>query len=502
MNSLWIDSVKDLNKFSKLSDNIEADICIVGAGILGVTCAYYLTNLGYNIVILEKNKVGQNTTGHTTAKITSQHDLFYNYLINSYGKAFAKDYLTANEEAINNIKSIIDKENISCDFEFQNSYVYTTNKPDVINIKNEVNAVNSLGFNCEFVTKVGLPFEIQGAICFKNQAQFNPMKYLYGLCNCIVSKNGKIYTDTTVTDLKKDDDNNYIVFTNANTVKAKYVIIASHYPFINFPGFYFSKLYQSTSYVIAVDPKKTLFNGMYISFDNPTFSYRTASYNGKRILLMSGPSHKTGKPDSSQNYYQLLEDEARKFYPNCEVLYNWSTEDCESLDRIPYIGPYSTFLPNVFVGTAFKKWGMTSSNVAANIIVDMICNKQNKYQYLFDSTRLKPIKNRTQFKNFAIDSSKSLVFNKFKDSEIAIDNITINSGGIIDVNNTKVGIYKNSNGNIYAVKPICTHLGCLLSWNDLDKTWDCPCHGSKFDYKGKNIYGPAIKDLEVYDLGN
>ena len=413
MNSLWI-SDESQNYFSKYTIELQennkgnkedkdtfeetCDICIIGAGIFGLTCGYYLSKLGFKVVVLEKHKIGHKTTGHTTGKITSLHGLFYDYLISNYGKKYAKDYLEANEEAISNIKKIIDDENIKCDFEFQNNYVYTTKKDDLKKIKDEVKAVQDLGYNCEFVTKTGLPFEVEGAICFKNQAQFHPLKYLEGLCKCITNYKGKIFTNTTAFDVKN---------------------------------------------------------------------------------------------------YGVLENEAKSFFPNCEILYRWNTRDCISLDKIPYIGTYSALLPNVFVGTGFKKWGMTSSNVAANIIVDSICGKQNQYAYVFDSSRVKPLKNADEMKNIIVQSTNSLLLNKLRPANMNFDNIANDSGSIIEVNGEKVGVYKDPSGKIFAVRPICTHLGCLLSWNDIDKTWDCPCHGSRFDFMGKNIYDPAFKDLEL-----
>lgn len=501
MDSLWINSTYNIDNFETLNEDLDTDICIIGAGIFGITCAYYLSKLGFKVVVLEKDTIGKKTTGNTTGKITSLHGLFYDYLISSYGEKFAKDYLYANEEAIKNIKDIIDKENIKCDFEYQNNYVYTTSNDEVRAIKKEVQAVNSLDFNCEYVTKCGLPFDISGAICFKNQAQFNPLKYLFGLCDCIEACGNKIYTNSTAFDVKVDGDY-YLTYVSDYVVKSKYVIMASHYPFINFPGLYFTKMYQSTSYVIAIDPKKSLFNGMYINFTNPIFSYRTAKYMGKNLLLIAGADHKTGQSGSFMDTYGILENEARKFYPNCDILFSWNTRDCISLDKIPYVGSYSTSMPNMFIATGFKKWGMTLSNVAANIIVDKICKKPNRYDYVFYSNRLKPVKNIDEFKNVLVQSTNSLVINKIKHVNTNFDDIKNNSGGIIEINGQKVGIYKDDDGKVFAVKPICTHLGCLLSWNDVDKTWDCPCHGSRFDFRGKNLYEPAFKDLEVFDLEN
>ena len=502
MNSLWLsdnDIFKNIDLNTTLEQDFSTDICIIGAGIFGLTCAYYLTKLGFNVTVLEKSDIASKATGHTTGKITSQHGLFYDYLTNSYGQKFAKDYLDVNEEAIQNIKNIIDEENINCDFKYQNSYVYTTKKSELSLIKNEYNVVSNLGYNCELVTKTGLPFNIVGALCFKNQAEFHPVKYLAGLCKCIIARNGKIYTNSTAVDIKMENSD-YITYVNGHEIKSKYVIIATHYPFINFPGFYFTKMYQSTSYLIAVDTKKTLFKGMHISAGVPTLSFRTALYNNKEILLIGGMDHKTGHPSSYKDTYGKLEDIAKKYYPDSNILFRWNTRDCISLDKLPYIGSFSSSMPNMFVGTGFKKWGMTLSNVAANIIVDKICGNYNKYEYLFKSTRLKPIKNHDEFKNILVQSTNSLLLDKLKRPNMSFDEIENNSGSIIEVNGEKVGIYKDDNGKIYAVKPICTHLGCLLSWNDIDKTWDCPCHGSRFNFDGTNLYDPAFKNLDTYDL--
>ncbi len=502
MNSLWLSNnevLKNINVKNELTEDITTDICIIGAGIFGLTCGYYLTKLGYKVTILEKSEIASKTTGHTTAKITSQHGLFYDYLVNSYGQKFAKDYLYANEEAIQNIKNIIDEENINCDFRLQNAYVYTTKKEEISLIKKEVNAVSTLDYNCELVTKTGLPLDVLAAICFRNQAEFHPVKYLARLSKCITKANGEIYNNTTAVDVKTDNGD-YITYTKDHNIKSKYVIIASHYPFINFPGLYFLKMYQSTSYLIAVDTKKTLFNGMHISSSTPAFSFRTAKYNNKELLLIGGMDHKTGHPSSYKDTYGKLEEISKKYYPDSEILFRWNTRDCISLDKIPYIGSFSTSMPNMFIGTGFKKWGMTLSNIAANIIVDKISGNYNKYAYLFKPSRIKPIKNIDELKNMVVQSTNSLLLDKLKKSNMDFEKIKNNSGSIIEVNGEKIGIYKNPDGKIYAVKPICTHLGCLLSWNDIDKTWDCPCHGSRFNFDGTNLYDPAFKNLDIYDL--
>lgn len=443
MNSLWLTENILEKKFNNLDQNITSDVCIIGAGIFGLTCGYYLSKSGLKVSIVDKSEISRKTTGHTTAKITSQHGLIYTYLVNTYGEQFAKDYLFANEEAIKNIKNIINIENINCDFEQQSNFVYTTDSSEISKIKKEVDCVNALGFPANFVTKTGLPFEIAGGIQFKNQAQFNPIKYVNGLCDCIITNNGQIYTNTIVYDVKKDGDL-FSTFTVGGTIKSKYVILASHYPFINFPGMYFLKMYQSSSYVIGVDTKKTLFNGMYITSSSPTYSFRTAYYKGKKILLLGGGSHKTGTPVTYEQSYMTLENYAKQLYPNSEVLFRWDTRDCITLDKIPYIGYFSSTMKNFYIGTGFNKWGMTSSNVAANIVCDMILGKYNKYAYVFDSTRINPVKNRTELKNVISESINSLAIKKIKDTNVYFDNIPNNSGGIIDINSQKVGVYKDT----------------------------------------------------------
>lgn len=559
MNSFWLDSIENKNKFNKLEKDISTDVCIVGAGIFGLTCGYYLTKQGYNVVLLEKEKdIASKTTGHTTAKITSQHNLIYKYLIDSLGESIAKKYLYANQNAIENIAKIVEEEKIDCDFERQNSYVYTNNLDELEKIKLENKAVNSLGFKSEFVTSTPLPFNVLGALRFPNQAEFNPIKYAYGLAKCITSNGssaidglvnagsvgsvsvgdgivenspggaslnlakgtGEIYTDTLVQNIKKENDE-FITSCKDYVVRSKYVILATHYPFIDRLGYYFFKMYQSTSYVIAVDIGSKTFDGMYINSEQPTFSYRFINYNGNHLLLVGGADHKTGSKIDLSNAYNILEYEVRKYYLDCKVLYKWNTEDCITLDKIPYIGEFSHFMPNMYIGTGFNKWGMTSSNVAANIIVDKILGYENKYEDVFKATRLHPIKNNEELRNMAKETANSLVINKFKVPERTSENtkdasknitervsdfdknfsdIENDTGHVFEYNSEKVGIYKDKDGKIFAVKPICTHLGCLLSWNNLDKTWDCPCHGSRFDYLEHQLYNPAIRDLEVVNL--
>ena len=271
------------------------------------------------------------------------------------------------------------------------------------------------------------------------------------------------------------------------------------------------KMYQSTSYAIAIETKEDEFEGMYINTELPTISFRTIKNNDKKLILIAGSDHKTGVKIDLSNAYSNLEKVAKNIYPDCNIKYRWNTEDCISLDKIPYIGQYSKLMPNMYVATGFKKWGITTSNIAAEIIANDILERQNPNKNLFISTRLNPIKNSIEFKNMLKESVYSLAINKLtpmKKSDIInnIDEIKeklpIEQGKIFLINNKKVGLYRDKNDNIYAIKPVCSHLGCELSFNNLIKTWDCPCHGSRFNYKGECIYGPSVKGLDVIDINN
>lgn len=496
MNSYWEEERKNHDLFEEIKEDKKVSVCIIGGGLTGLQTAYNLSDK-LDVVILEKDRICGSTSGKTTGKITSQHGVFYDYLINSQSKEFAKMYLEANEKAIQNIKDIIEKEEIECDLEEESSYVFTKQETKLDMIKNEQKAVDKLQKEkSDYVKEIELPTEISGAIEFKNQAQFHPLKYAYGLAKAIIKNDGKIYENTKVTDIKRENEK-YAVYANKNKVIADYVVLATRYPIMNVPGYYFLKMYQSTSYAMVFDAKKKLFDGMYISYETPNVSFRTIRDGDRELLLAVGYDYKTGT-EELRDGYQRLEVIVRKMYPDAEVLYKWTAEDCISLDKIPYIGQYSSIMKNLYIATGFNKWGVTSSNVAANIITDKILQKENKYEEIFKSTRIEPIKNRQEMGDMLKEANKSILLSRFKIPKEELDNIKIGEGKIIKIDNTKVGVYKSKTGEIYKVKPICTHLGCELYFNNIEKIWECPCHGSKFTYDGKSIEVPSNKDLKTF----
>ena len=537
MNSYWINSEKNKEKYNKVEKNIETDICIIGGGITGISTAYYLTKENLKVTVLDMGKIGFQTTGNSTAKITSQHGLFYKYLKDSKGEDFARLYYDANEDAIKNIKKIVEKEKIQCDLECQSAYVLAANREEVQKVKDEVEVVRGFGGHAEYLEREDIDKNLLilnplAAIRFKNQAQFNSYKYTIELAKICKNLGANIYENTKVVDVRDEKDYYYLETEDGYKIKAKYLVITTKYPITNIPGFYFMKMYQSTSYGISIPVKEKLFDGMYITSTNPKVSLRMAKVdnniikdvvdgnienyakqdkeNRKRVkekqnskidneyvLIVVGADHKTGEKTDLSNSYKKLENITKQIYPQGKVENYWNTEDCITLDKIPYIGKYSNMWENAYVATGFNKWGITTSNIAANIITDMIIGRKNRYEDIFISTRVEPVKNRQEVGNMLKETVSSLVLKKFELPESEQASLKNEEGKIIEIEGEKVGAYKDKEGRIYTIVPKCAHLGCELSWNNLDKTWDCPCHGSRYDYTGKMLYGPTVKDLYI-----
>ena len=545
MNSYWIKSVdgKDRSKYDSLQENIKTGICIIGGGLTGLSTAYNLSKYKIKTVLIEKDEICKQTSGNSTAKITSQHGLIYKYLTDSKGIDFARKYYEANENAIKSIKNIIDQERIDCDFEYQPAYVFTQKIQDVPKIKDEVEAVNNFGGNAKFVEAKDIPInKLQSAeyvekgteklkisgdniekenldlerdvvkermkgvipikaiagIEFEKQAQFNPYKYANSLAKICSNSGVKIYEHTKAVDVDTEDDDEYYIVTleNGCKIRAKYIVIATKYPIVNIPGFYFMKMYQSTSYAVAMQTKQRLLEGMYISSEEPTISIRTTKFGDEYLLIVVGFDHKTGAQIDLSNSYRYLEEVAKNLYPEGTIKYHWNTEDCITLDKIPYIGKFSKMWENAYVGAGFNKWGITTSQIAAEIITDQILGEENEYEDIFKATRVEPIKNIKEVTNMVKESVNSLFVKKLEVPQEEANQIQNGEGKIVEIIGQKIGIYKDEKGEIYKVNPVCKHLGCELSWNNLEKTWDCPCHGSRYDYKGNLIYGPSVKNLD------
>ena len=478
MKSVWTESY-NIKKRESLDRDIEAEVVVIGAGITGLLTAYMLKDKGLKVVVIEKGRILEGNTLNTTAKITIQHDLIYDKLIKEYKEENAKKYVKANTIAIEKYKEIINKNNIDCDFEEADAYIYTLD--DIVKIENEYEAAKKLEIDAELVDEIELPFEVAKALKFKKQGQFNPIKFLN-----YIAKDLTIYENTKAIDIK-----NNIVVTEKGNIKAKNIVVATQFPIINTPGYYFLRMHQDRSYVVAFENAQNI-KGMYIDENKDGYSFR--SYNS--LLLVGGASGRTGSNEKGGSYENVIEF-TKSLYPNAIEKYRWSAQDCMTSDGIPYIGEYSNSdeMKNVYVATGFNKWGMTSAMIASLIITDKITKTFNDYYEIFSPERYDIT---ASIKNTLIDvgyTTYNFIAQRIRIPMEAVEDISNGSGGIVNYNGENVGVYKDDKGEIYTVSTKCPHLGCELKWDANDLAWDCPCHGSRFDYKGNLLNSPSTKEL-------
>lgn len=431
MISIWQETAQTPS-FEPLEGDMTTDVLIIGGGIAGLLLANRLQNEGVPYALVEAQRIGHGVTKNTTAKITSQHGLIYDRLLRTLGVEKARLYLEANEQAISEYRALCDS--IDCGFENKDAITYSLSSRELI--EKEIDALSKIGFRAELDEQLPLPFSVAGAVRFCGQAQFHPLQFLSELAKPL-----RIYEHTPVREMRGCQ-----AITDTGTITAKEVFVATHFPIINKHGSYFMKMYQERSYVLALSQAPD-YQGMYVDAAKPGLSFR----NAMGLLLLGGGSHRTGK---SGGGWQALEDAAREYYPKAQEVARWATQDCMTLDGIPYIGQYAKSTPHMYVATGFQKWGMTGAMVAAMLLCDLLMGKRSPYEALYSPSRsmLHP-----QLAINACEAVMSLV--SFSDKR-------------------------------------CPHLGCALKWNAQERSWDCPCHGSRFSEQGGLIDNPATGDLK------
>lgn len=495
--SYWTDAI-DLPKFPRLEENMQVDVVIVGGGITGITSAYLLINEGYKVALLEADKLLHGTTGHTTAKITAQHDIIYDELIQNIGKEKAKKYYQANIEALQFIQETVEQQHIDCGFSKQDAYMYATTDEYANKLEKEAKAYEKLGIDGELVETIPVDIEVENGLVMKNQAQFHPIKYLTHLVNVIKEKGGHIFEHTTAVNVETGKQTK-VLTRDGQEVAADYVLACSHFPFYEGAGFYSARMYADRSYILAAKPKKEFPGGMYISAGKPTRSLRSVKIDGEDMILIVGESHRTGKDEDTMKHYQALEDFGQQQFGLDEIAYRWSAQDLVTLDKVPYIGNVTSDQPNVLVATGYRKWGMSNGTAAALLLKDTVMGKENPYHDLYTPSRFHA---DPSLKNFLVDNAKvagHLIKGKLGIPDKKIRDLSNGEGAAITVKGERKGAYKDEQGNVYVVDTTCTHVGCEVEWNDAERTWDCPCHGSRFTYTGEVVEGPAETPLKQYD---
>ncbi len=444
MRSIWTETAQ-IPRRNPLTGNKRTEVVVIGGGMAGILTAFYLQRHGIHVVVLEANRIGSGQTGYTTAKITSQHNLIYSKLEKTVGKEAARLYGKANQLAVEEYGKLIKRYSIQCHYEQKDAYLYSVQESE--KLLKEAESAKRLGLPASFVRETKLPFQVHGAVRFTGQAQFNPLEFLRD-----ISAGLTVYERTRVVKVQGHE-----VVTDKGVIKADKVVFASHYPFVNVPGFYFAKMYQEKSYVLELEPVEAL-DGMYLGVDKKAYSFRNY---GDRLLLGYG-SHRTGKAPA-ENPFSTMKQVAEHLFPQAEERGRWTAQDCITLDGIPYIGTYSFFRPDWYVATGFGKWGMSSSMAAAKILSMQITGKRTPYDAVFSPQRHHLKASALKFAGHGLESVKGL------------------AGG------TMPGAIN------------CPHLGCRMVWNRYDKRWECPCHGSGFEINGKICAGPAQQSIPFID---
>ncbi|GAB1475863.1 FAD-dependent oxidoreductase [Bacillota bacterium] len=499
--SLWTSTCKTGGRSSLPEDYSEREAVVIGGGMAGILTAHMLKEKGLDTVILESDRIGSGTTGYTTAKITAQHNLIYDRLISSEGIEKARQYARANMQALSNYRKIISERNIDCSFEEKPAYLYTLEKEGAEELKKEAEAAIKLGIHGEFLEASdlnrekgwGLPFTAEAALRFSGQAQFHPLKFLKAIAQDL-----NIFESTRVTDVQlagsasaPQDSERSVVITEKGQISARYVIFTCRFPFLIMPGYYFARMYQDRSYFLGLRGCPDV-NGLYLGIDKPAWSFR----NHEDILLFGGLSHRSGENEEG-GYFKALRDQAARWYPGAEELYAWSTQDCMPLDGVPYMGVYAQDRPNWYVASGFQKWGMSSSMVAADIISSAIAGKPFEVATegadVFSPHRFTVPVSAKKLWDDVKTISVGLVSEVFSMPNGEAASVEPGHGGVVEYKGEKTGIYRDESGKVFAVATRCSHMGCQLAWNPDELSWDCPCHGSRFNILGEVISGPAIK---------
>ena len=432
MDSIWA-RTEALPSFGPLEGDLKTDVLIVGGGLAGLLCAYSLRRAGADCALVEADRLCGGVTGRTTAKLTFQHGLIYHKLLQTFGPERARLYLEANRGALNRLRELC--RDIDCDFQERDSYVYALR--DRRALDRELEALARLGFPAEFAETPALPMPTAGAVRFPRQAQFHPLKFA-----AAIAKGLPIFEHTKVLELGPGT-----AVTNRGTVRAERMVIATHFPLLNKHGSFFLKLYQQRSYVLALEHGPDV-GGMYVDQGEGGLSFRNAG----GYLLLGGGGHRTGKRGGG---WRELEDFARQHYPQAREAARWATQDCMTLDGVPYVGRYSRRTEGLYVVTGFNKWGMTSSLAAAELLRDLLLGRGSPYEDLFSPSR-----------------------------SVFRPQLAANA-------------WESALGLLTPTAPRCPHMGCALKYNAQEHSWDCPCHGSRFGEDGRLLDNPAADDKRM-----
>lgn len=489
--SLWVDTAPKTG-FPKLEGALDVDVAVIGGGIAGLTAALILKRGGARVAVIEAARVGTGVTGHTTGKVSSLHRLVYRELRRSFGQRGARAYGEANQAALEWIATTVEAESIECDFRRVANYTYAETARGLEQVREEAAIARELDLPASYVDSVPLPFAVSGAVRFGEQAQLHASKYLVGLAQAVAGDRCHVFEQSRVIDI--DDGDRCHVSTAEGVVTAGAAIVATNFPIAD-RGLFFLRCHPHRSYLIAMELDGEPPDGTFISAEEPLRSIMPHGSGDLNLLLVGGEGHRAGESVDVDERYHRLEAWARERFPVGALEYRWSTQDAVPVDGVPYVGRMSPLSHNLYVATGLRKWGLTNGTAAAMILADRILDQPNPWTSLFDSNR---VKLRAGGRRFLIENSLAgtrLLRKRLGSRGSDLPELERGEARVLELGGEKLAVHRDERGEVHAVSAICTHLGCDVEWNGTERTWDCPCHGSRFDHLGAVIQGPATEDL-------
>ncbi len=488
--SVWIDTGPEPPALPRLERSVDADVAVLGGGIVGISTALLLQEAGVRVVLLEADRLARGVSGYTTAKVSSQHGMIYARLRSSFGADGARTYGAANEAALAWMADRVERDGLDCDFRRRSSYAYLGPEADPSDAEREAEAALEAGLPASLVEETPLPYPVAAAVRFDDQAEFHVRKYLLGLAEQL----DEVYEHSHA--VQVDADERCTVKTPGGSVTADHVVVATHYPFLD-RALAFARVSQQRSYALLCRIAGATPPGMFISGDSPTRSVRAVPVDGDELLLVGGEGHKTGEGGDTEERYRALERFAREYWDVESVEYRWSSQDGTTIDGVPYVGPLTPRNEQVLMATGFAKWGMTGGTAAAMILSDRLLGRENPWAAMFNPNRIQP---RAAVKFVEENTKVGLHFvgdRITKRGTRPIEDLAPGEGDIVRHAGEKVAGHRRDDGTLVAVSPLCTHLGCQVNWNTAERSWDCPCHGSRFSPEGEVLHGPAVHRLET-----
>jgi glycine/D-amino acid oxidase-like deaminating enzyme/nitrite reductase/ring-hydroxylating ferredoxin subunit len=492
LRSLWLETATRPS-WPELRQDLRVDVAVLGGGITGLTAALLLAREGARVGLLEARTIGAGATGHTTAKLSSLHGLTYERLIDSHGERLAQLYGEANEAGIARIAGLVAELHIHCDFRRKPNFTYAEAGADAEKVRAEAKAGRRLGLPATYVEAVDLPFAVAGAVRFDGQAEFHPLKYLAGLATALQTAGGELFEGTKATTVSEGSPCRMRI-ENGRVVTADQVLVATGIPFLD-RGLYFARTHPERSYVVAAQSDKDTPGGMYLSTESPAHSIRVHELSdAARFLLVAGESHKTGQADTAERYERLA-GWARERFGVGAIDYHWATQDNMPLDGIPYVGKLHPLARGLYAATGYRKWGLAMGTAAAELLADLANGRANRWSEAFNPSRLRVRASTPTF----VKENVNVGLHFFADRVLkrgSADGLGRGQGKVAGQGLRQKAVYRDSQGRLHSLSARCTHLGCIVSWNSAEQTWDCSCHGSRFAATGEVIQGPAVRPLD------